>query len=320
MEQGRARERATVPGAAGVTGATEPTEHPHPPTSTSTSTSTAVPSYGGAVRVPEQARGAAAGVPPAGASTEVRGEHTHSEPPVPRLLRAPAAAASVGVPDPAFDAASALGGSPRTVRRHSVRGQILQALRTALVGGELAPGEVYSAPVLAERFGVSATPVREAMQQLAVEGAVEVVPNRGFRVTERTPRELAELAEVRALIEVPVMLRLARTVPAARWAELKPLAEATATAAARGDRAHYAEADRAFHRAVLSLAGNQQLLAIADDLHRRSQWPLVSGPVTRHGDLVADAAEHTALLDALIAQDVTVVQSLVREHFTGSAE
>src|SRR5689334_23142455 len=73
-----------------------------------------------------------------------RGEHTHSETPIPR---------------------------PRLVQRASVRGQILDALRTALVAGELTPGEVYSAPALGERFGVSATPVREAMQQLAQEGA-----------------------------------------------------------------------------------------------------------------------------------------------------
>ncbi|MFF8841678.1 GntR family transcriptional regulator [Streptomyces sp. NPDC015127] len=221
----------------------------------------------------------------------VRGEHTHSEPPAP---------------------------APRPVRRHSVRGQILQALRTALVDGDLVPGEVYSAPALGERFGVSATPVREAMQQLATEGAVEVVPNRGFRVLVRTPRELAELAEVRALIEVPVMLRLARTVPAAQWTALRPLAEATAVAAATGDRAGYAETDRAFHHAVLALAGNQQLLVVADDLHRRSQRPLTDAPVTRRADLVADAAEHMALLEALVAQDLGVVQSLVREHFTGS--
>ncbi|KOX25616.1 GntR family transcriptional regulator [Streptomyces sp. NRRL F-6491] len=251
------------------------------------------------VRVPGQARSTepARGAVPAPGLPYARDEHTHDE----HTHDEPAGLTV-----------------PRSVRRHSVRGQVLEALRTALVGGELVPGEVYSAPALAERFGVSATPVREAMQRLAVEGAVEVVPNRGFRVTERTPRELAELAEIRALIEVPVMLRLARTVPAARWAELRPLAEATATAAARGDRAHYAEADRAFHRAVLSLAGNQQLLAVADDLHRRSQWPLISAPVLRHGVLVADAAEHTALLDALIAQDLAVVQALVREHFTGS--
>ncbi|MEU3947816.1 GntR family transcriptional regulator [Streptomyces sp. NPDC029526] len=224
-----------------------------------------------------------------------RGEHTHSEPPLPR---------------------------PRvSVQRSSVRGQVLAALRTALVSGELRPGEVHSAPVLAQRFGVSATPVREAMQQLALEGAVEVVPNRGFRVVERSARELAELAEVRALIEVPVMLRLARTVPASRWAELRPLAEATVRAAVSGCRATYAESDRAFHRAVLALAGNEQLVRIAEDLHRRAQWPLVGGgPDARHrGELVADAHEHTVLLDALIAGDLDVVRDLVREHFTGSA-
>ncbi|NEA11290.1 GntR family transcriptional regulator, partial [Streptomyces sp. SID10692] len=105
--------------------------------------------------------------------------------------------------------------------------------------------------------------VREAMQRLAVEGAVEVVPNRGFRVSERGPRELAELAQVRALIEVPVMLDLARTVPAHRWSALRPLADATVAAAAVGDLAAYAESDRAFHRAVLALSGNGQLVAVA---------------------------------------------------------
>ncbi|WP_254076827.1 GntR family transcriptional regulator [Streptomyces pacificus] len=223
-------------------------------------------------------------------AARVRGEHTHGETPAPGPV----------------------------VRRHSVRGQVLDALRTALVSGELCPGEIYSAPALGERLGVSATPVREAMQQLALEGAVETVPNRGFRVVERTARELAELAEVRALIEVPVMLRLARTVPPERWAELVPLAEATAAAAQTGDRAGYAESDRAFHGAVLSLAGNGQLVAVADDLHRRSQWPLVRSPAPRRAELVADAAEHAALLEALMGQDLSVVASLVRKHFNGA--
>ncbi|MFI5813050.1 GntR family transcriptional regulator [Streptomyces sp. NPDC051643] len=270
-----------------------------------------------AVRVPAQSRvperrregerdrerDVAAGASTVGAAA--RGEHTHSEVPLP--------CPPVKNPPPRAEAARPV------VQRASVRGQVLAALRTALVGGELVPGEVYSAPALGERFGVSATPVREAMQQLALEGAVEVVPNRGFRVVRRGTRELAELAEIRALIEVPVMLRLARTVAAARWAELRPLAEATVRAASTGCRATYAESDRAFHRAVLALAGNDQLVQIAEDLHRRAQWPLVGGPVSRgRADLVADAAEHTALLEALIVQDLPVVQSLVREHFAGA--
>ncbi|MFF3425348.1 GntR family transcriptional regulator [Streptomyces sp. NPDC002602] len=209
--------------------------------------------------------------------------------------------------------------APRKVLRHSVRGQILDALRAALVDGELAPGEIYSGPALGERFGVSATPVREAMQQLAREGAVECLPNRGFRVLTRTPRALAELAEVRALLEVPVMSRLARTLPASVWESLRPAAAATAAAAVVGDLPGYADADRAFHRAVLSLAGNEQLLQVAEDLHRRAQWPLPGAPRVRRADLVADAAEHVALLDALIAGDLAVVESLVREHFAGAA-
>lgn len=245
----------------------------------------------GAARVPPQLRASDLSRARAEAQSGVRGEHTHSEVPIPRPV----------------------------VQRSSVRGQILDALRTALVTGELRPGEVYSAPALGDRFGVSATPVREAMQQLALEGAVEVVPNRGFRVVERGARELAELSEVRALIEVPVMLRLARSVSVERWAELRPLAEATVRAASTGCRATYAESDREFHRALLLLSGNEQLVQIAADLHRRSQWPLVGGPASRgRADLIADAAEHTALLDALIARDLDVVRGLVGEHFTGA--
>ncbi|MFD3843983.1 GntR family transcriptional regulator [Streptomyces sp. NPDC058642] len=285
-----------------------------------------------------------AGVPPAvrvpQQLTAARGEHTHGERPRPEPAAPPIGVARPRpegcVPEPRTertrtdDAVAPQVRADRppaeppvrrpVVQRASVRGQILDALRTALVSGELRPGEVYSAPVLGDRFGVSATPVREAMQQLALEGAVEVVPNRGFRVVERGARELGELAEIRALIEVPVMLRLARTVAVERWAELRPLAEATVRAASTGSRAAYAESDRAFHRAVLALAGNDQLVQIADDLHRRAQWPLVGAPTSRgRAELVADAAEHTALLDALIAGDMDVVRALVGEHFTGAS-
>ncbi|MEV5242781.1 GntR family transcriptional regulator [Streptomyces cinnamoneus] len=223
---------------------------------------------------------------PAQAAPSARGEHTHDES---QHLR-------------------------RTPQRYSVRGQVLDALRRALVSGELVPGEVYSGPALGERFGVSATPVREAMQQLALEGAVEVVPNRGFRVTSRTPRDLTELAEVRALLEVPALLRLARTVPAARWGELRPLAERAAVAAAGGDRAAYAELDRAFHRAVFELSGNRQLMLVVDDLHRRAQWA-----APHAGCLLADAAEHLTLLDALAAQDLAAVEAVATRHCAGPA-
>ncbi|MEU6479918.1 GntR family transcriptional regulator [Streptomyces sp. NPDC047017] len=262
----------------------------------------------GPPRTPRQqspaARGGERGAPE---GDGIRGEHTHGE-------YAPGGRMGEGR---AGVGAAAPGARPAVVRRSSVRGQVLDALRAALVTGELRPGEVYSAPALGERFGVSATPVREAMQQLTLEGAVEVVLNRGFRVVERGARELAELAEVRALIEVPVLLRLVATVPVERWAELRPLAEAGVRAASSGCRAAYADTDRAFHRAVLSLAGNEQLLRIAEDLHRRTQCPSTDGPGRpARAELIADAAEHTALLDALIARDQAAVRALADAHFT----
>ncbi|HEY5835203.1 GntR family transcriptional regulator [Streptomyces sp.] len=209
----------------------------------------------------------------------------------------------------------------RVPERLSVRDQVLGALRGAIVSGELSPGSVHSAPALAGRYGVSATPVREAMQSLAREGAVEVLPNRGFRIAERSARDLAELAEVRALLEVPVVLALARTVPSERWEGLRPLADATVAVAARGDRAAYAESDRAFHRALLELSGNLQLVSVADELHRRAQAPsVVSGKVgARPAALLADATEHSVLLEALVAGDLLTVEALAREHVLGLA-
>ncbi|WP_110946093.1 GntR family transcriptional regulator [Streptomyces avicenniae] len=209
---------------------------------------------------------------------------------------------------------------PRTLpERHSVRAQVLAALRDALATGELEPGGTYSAPTLAERYGVSATPVREAMQQLVSEGVVETVPNRGFRVAGRSPRDAAELAEVRAALEIPALLRLARTLPSERWSELRPLAEATVSAARVGDRAAYAEADRRFHRSLLALTGNRHLVAVAEDLHRKSQAPAAHGARPGPAELVADALIHSALLDALGAGDLVTAERLARDHLAGPA-
>lgn len=266
-------------------------------------------------RVPAQTRPAARDDDGA-----ARGEHVHSEPSAPPAPVVPPEPAVPGIPPVPAPAPAPTGGTgpaagPRLPRRHSVRGQILAALRDALLCGELAPGEVHSAPALAERFGVSPTPVREAMQQLASEGAVETVPNRGFRVAECGARELAELAEVRALLEVPSVLSAARTAPPEHWEALRPLAEATLTAATGGDRAAYAAADRAFHRGVLEVTGNRRLVEIVDDIQCRTQRRPVAVPGTRAAAaLLGEASEHVALLDALASRDLAAAERLMREH------
>jgi DNA-binding GntR family transcriptional regulator len=200
---------------------------------------------------------------------------------------------------------------PSLSTRQNVREQVAQALRAALVAGEMRPGVVYSAPTLAGRFGVSPTPVREAMLDLAKEGLVTAVRNKGFRVTELSERDLDEITAVRALIEVPTVARIAASPQGAE--ELRPLAEAIVVAAERRDIVGYVDADQAFHLALLALGGNAHLVGVVRELRHRSRlYGLPS--LAERGELLPSAREHLQLLDFVTAGDVEAAESLMRHH------
>ncbi|MFI6582545.1 GntR family transcriptional regulator [Embleya sp. NPDC050493] len=197
--------------------------------------------------------------------------------------------------------------------RPILRDRVARELRAALIAGEMRPGVVYSAPALAAQFGVSPTPVREAMLDLANEGLVEAVRNKGFRVTELSDRELDEFTEVRALIEVPVVARLAGVVTDAQLATLRPVAEEIVAAAEVGDLIRYVEADRRFHLSLLALAGNEHLVRVVGDLRKRSRLYGLSR-LAQNGRLAASAAEHLELLDALATGDPTRAEDVMARH------
>jgi DNA-binding GntR family transcriptional regulator len=197
--------------------------------------------------------------------------------------------------------------------RQNLRDEVQQALRAAVVAGKMRPGVVYSAPALAVEFGVSATPVREAMLDLAREGLVEAVRNKGFRVTELSEHDLDEITELRALIEPPIVRGLAASAVRDRLEELRPVAREIEDAAQRGDLATYLAADRRFHLELLGMAGNRRLVDIVGSL--RSQTRLFGLPeLATSGALVASAHEHAELLDLLIARDVDAAEDLMRRH------
>src|SRR5690606_6021894 len=149
---------------------------------------------------------------------------------------------------------------PMVGERQSLREQVAQALRAALITGEMRPGVVYSAPVLAAQFGVSATPVREALLDLARASRVEAVRNRGFRVMGLSARDLDGLPELRALVEVRTVARLAAAGRAADFEGLRPAAEEILAAAERGDLRAYVDADLRFHLGLLAVSGNGHLV------------------------------------------------------------
>ncbi|HEY3480765.1 MAG TPA: GntR family transcriptional regulator [Streptomyces sp.] len=194
-----------------------------------------------------------------------------------------------------------------------LRDQVANALRAALIAGELRPGVVYSAPTLAAELGVSATPVREAMLDLAKEGLVEAVRNKGFRITEITERDLDQYTEIRALIEVPTVGRVAAAAPAEELEALRPVALEIVEAARRHDLIGYLDADRRFHLGLLALAGNDHLVEVVGDLRKRSRLYGLNR-LDETGRLVDSAAEHIELLDLMLAGDVGAAEECMSRH------
>ncbi|MEV8456744.1 GntR family transcriptional regulator [Streptomyces sp. NPDC052095] len=196
-----------------------------------------------------------------------------------------------------------------------LRDQVANALRAALISGELRPGVIYSAPALAADFGVSATPVREAMLDLAREGLVEAVRNKGFRVTELTEQDLDDFTELRVMIEVPTVGRIARMGKTAELEALRPLARAIVEAAAEHDILGYLEADRRFHLELLGLAGNRRLVEEVGNLRKRSRL-FGLNRLDESGLLVQSAEEHAQLLDLLIAGDAAGAERCMLGHMS----
>ncbi|MEV4125339.1 GntR family transcriptional regulator [Nocardia sp. NPDC049707] len=200
--------------------------------------------------------------------------------------------------------------------RTTLRGQVSEALRSALITGEMKPGVVYPAPLLAAQLGVSATPVREAMLELVREGLVEVVRNTGFRVTEMSDAELDDLVELRLLIEVPIMGAVAEFCEgdtARRVAELRPLARQLVEAAEAVDLRGYTQLDTEFHIRFLALHGNPKIVEEVRGLRSRSRlYGLES--LAAEGNLVATTVEHEQMIDLALARDRAGMADLVRTH------
>lgn len=205
---------------------------------------------------------------------------------------------------------------PSFDNRANLRQQVAEALRSLLITGQMRPGRVYSAPKLAAQFGISATPVREAMLDLVSEGLVEVVRNKGFRVTEVDDKELDALAELRGLIEIPVMGLVAEQCegPIATAVErLRPLARRLTKAAAAGDLLTFIEVDNEFHTRFLALHGNHHVVSVVRDMRRRSRLFGLEA-LAAAGVLAEMSQEHEEMVDAALRRDGPAMRDVMTRH------
>jgi DNA-binding GntR family transcriptional regulator len=204
-------------------------------------------------------------------------------------------------------------GLGRIQHTESLRDRVGNALGAAIISGQMPPGAVYSVPMLAAQFDVSATPVREALLDLEKRGFVEAIRNKGFRVTAVDPQDLGHIVVVRGLLEPEAVFQLAATFDKQDAATLRPTADRIVAGARNEDLNAYLAADHEFHLQLLSLLGNPLLVSIVADLRERTR--LVGLKSLLHTDeLAISAQEHHTILDLLEAHDADGVRDLMRRH------
>lgn len=193
--------------------------------------------------------------------------------------------------------------------RPSLRDQALSVLRQRLVTGILEPGSIYSVNVLARELGVSNSPVREAMLELQNQGLVVAVRNRGFCVVELSDRERANILDVRIMLEVPSMERLAGDDRFLRdLGRFRGIAGEIIETARAGDVLSFLDADRRFHLGLIALLDNEQLVDVVGNLRDRTRLFADKEAVLR------SAEEHVELLDVMAAGDVAGTRRAMTAH------
>jgi DNA-binding GntR family transcriptional regulator len=205
-----------------------------------------------------------------------------------------------------------LADDPRIGKRHlSLRDQVLVELRRRIVDAHYLPGERLTEERLAQDFGVSRNPVREALRVVEAEGFVEVQQRRGAVVA--TPREstMRDMFAVRALLEP-----LAARVAAGRatdedLAGLRALLDQARVATEDGDLARVAELNSALHSRVFELSGNRWLVQFSVAMYRHVHWVFRLGAAARAAH---SWEEHVRLVEALESHDPDTAELAAAEH------
>lgn len=194
-----------------------------------------------------------------------------------------------------------------------LRDVVFNTLRQAILKGELEPGERLMEIQLAERLGVSRTPIREAIRKLELEGLVLMIPRKGAEVAEISEKSLREVLEVRrSLEELAIELACQRITPE----ELTALEEAEnrfARAVEDGEVMAIAESDENYHELIYQATANDRLVQILNNLREqmyRYRLEYIKDEDRRQILVV----EHEHILRAVRRRDIADAKSAVREH------
>lgn len=200
--------------------------------------------------------------------------------------------------------------SPDTQTR-TVR--LAEDIADSVISGEFPPGLRLEEQMLATRFGVSRTPVREALRQVAATGLVEIRPRRSAVVASATPHKLEELFGAMAELEATCARLCAISMSQLERRRLQALIESMREIAAAGDPEAFADANQTFHSQIYAGAHNPTIAEIAANLRIRLA-PFRRAQFRAPGRLARSLAEHEAVVKAILAADPQGAHAAMLHH------
>ncbi|HWL70709.1 MAG TPA: GntR family transcriptional regulator [Geminicoccus sp.] len=191
--------------------------------------------------------------------------------------------------------------------------QVVAELRRRILLGELPAGAHLRQEAVAEMFGLSRIPVREALQRLDAEGWVRFAPHRGAFVSGLSAEEVAELFELRLLLEPHLLRRAVPRFGADGLAALEQAAAGFEQALHSDERERWGAANRAFHRQLYAPAGRPRIAALAQGFDERME-AYVAAHLGLEGIAPRAIAEHRRLVDAVAARDAGRAAAVLVDH------
>ena len=194
-----------------------------------------------------------------------------------------------------------------------LRDVVFNTLRQGILTGELKPGERLMEIHLANKLGVSRTPIREAIRKLELEGLVTMIPRRGAEVAQITEKSLKDVMEVRRALDALSVELACDRINDEELAALGKACESFEKAVSTGDPKKIAQADVEFHNIIVKAAGNTRLVQLINNLSEqmyRYRFEYIKD-VSTHEQLIA---EHRILFDCIQNKDKATAAKTAKLH------
>ncbi len=201
--------------------------------------------------------------------------------------------------------------------KYSLRGKVYDRIRENILNGVYKEHEELKEATLGEQMGVSRTPVREALRQLELEGLVEIIPNKGARVTGITPKDIEDIYQIRYLLEGLCARWATEHITEEQLEKMEEILYLTEFHAKKENHAQVYDLDSQFHELMYEASGSKLLNNILSDFHmyvtRIRKISLSSSSRSKNS-----TEEHRAILDAIKAHDGDLAEKCAHDHVTST--